>query len=132
MQNHMRATIDQGLVELQAKQGQRGLPPAPVEATRPADEAAYAAGAPASDPNIAIELRQQAQVADRAEQEVLSEAGQNGGSAAPATISLGQSIDEVVAILGEPLRVADLGAKKIYSYRDLKVTFVDGRVSDVQ
>jgi len=32
----------------------------------------------------------------------------------------------------EPDKVIDLGAKKIYVYKDLKITFTDGRVSDVQ
>jgi hypothetical protein len=47
-------------------------------------------------------------------------------------ISLGQTIDAVVSILGAPTRIFDLGAKKIYTYSDMKITFTDGRVSDVQ
>jgi hypothetical protein len=50
----------------------------------------------------------------------------------PPTVGLGMSIDQVVAILGQPDRVADLGAKQIYSYKNLKVTFVEGKVTDVQ
>jgi hypothetical protein len=38
----------------------------------------------------------------------------------------------VEAIMGKPGNVADLGSKKIYVYRDLKITFVDGKVTDVQ
>jgi hypothetical protein len=52
--------------------------------------------------------------------------------AGPVTISLGQSIAEVEAINGKPDKVIDLGAKKIYVYKDLKITFTDGKVSDVQ
>jgi len=52
--------------------------------------------------------------------------------AAPASIQLGQTIDQVVAALGQPQKMVDLGSKKIYVYKDLKVTFVDGKVSDVQ
>jgi len=56
--------------------------------------------------------------------------------AAPAsptqTISIGQTIDQVQAALGQPQQIIDLGPKKIYKYADLKVVFVDGRVSDVQ
>jgi hypothetical protein len=33
---------------------------------------------------------------------------------------------------GKPDKVIDLGAKKIYVYKDLKITFMDGKVSDVQ
>jgi hypothetical protein len=50
----------------------------------------------------------------------------------PVTISLGQSIAEVEAINGKPDKIIDLGAKKIYVYKDLKITFTDGKVSDVQ
>jgi hypothetical protein len=52
--------------------------------------------------------------------------------AEPARIALGQSMDEVKANLGQPDKVVDLGSKKIYIYRDLKITFLDGKVSDVQ
>jgi hypothetical protein len=51
---------------------------------------------------------------------------------APAQIQLGQTIDQVVAVLGQPEKIVDLGSKKIYVYKDLKVTFVNGKVSDVQ
>jgi hypothetical protein len=50
----------------------------------------------------------------------------------PVRIGLGQTTDQVVASLGQPDKVVDLGSKKIYVYKDLKVTFVDGKVSDVQ
>jgi hypothetical protein len=52
--------------------------------------------------------------------------------AEPARIALGQTIGEVTANLGQPDKVVDLGSKKIYVYRDLKITFLDGKVSDVQ
>jgi hypothetical protein len=48
------------------------------------------------------------------------------------TIRLGQSPAEVEGILGKPERVVDLGPKVTYVYKDMKVVFVDGRVSDVQ
>ena len=50
----------------------------------------------------------------------------------PVKIGLGQTADQVVAGLGQPDKVVDLGSKKIYIYKDLKITFVDGKVSDVQ
>jgi hypothetical protein len=37
-----------------------------------------------------------------------------------------------VGILGEPMRKAKVGVKEIYSYKDLKVTFVNGKVKDIQ
>ena len=40
--------------------------------------------------------------------------------------------DRMTAILGQPLSIVDLGTKKIYVYKNLKVTFTAGKVSDVQ
>jgi hypothetical protein len=50
----------------------------------------------------------------------------------PPAIQLGQTIDQVVAALGQPEKTVNLGAKQIYVYKDLKITFVNGKVSDVQ
>ncbi|MGC2323415.1 MAG: hypothetical protein WA463_12355 [Terriglobales bacterium] len=57
---------------------------------------------------------------------------QNQPPAQPQTIQLGQTTDEVVAVLGQPDKIVNLGAKQIYVYKDLKVTFLKGKVSDVQ
>ncbi len=140
MQNHMRASIDQGLQELQAHQG--GLPEPPPSAAAPAVDAPFAPIAPPADLNVSDELQQQAREADTAEQGVLDEAKQadDSGSVgdsnipakAPVEISLGQTTEEVVAALGKPPRVVNLGSKKIYVYPDLKITFVNGRVTNVE
>jgi len=53
-------------------------------------------------------------------------------AATRATIKLGQSIEQVVKVLGPPETTVDAGAKQIYVYKNLKVTFVDGKVADVQ
>jgi hypothetical protein len=50
----------------------------------------------------------------------------------PPTITLGETIDQVVAAFGQPLRMAKLGAKQIYYYKDMKVTFTNGKVSNVE
>jgi hypothetical protein len=47
-------------------------------------------------------------------------------------ISLGQTPEQVVAVLGSPLRTAKVGTKDIYFYQDVKVTFVDGKLTDIQ
>jgi hypothetical protein len=47
------------------------------------------------------------------------------------TLKLGMTIQEVKDAFGEPANIVDLGAKVIYMYKDKKVTFVDGKVSDV-
>jgi hypothetical protein len=52
--------------------------------------------------------------------------------AQPKTISIGQSRDDVIGILGQPTKDVKLGAKEILVYSDMKVTLVNGKVSDVQ
>jgi len=43
------------------------------------------------------------------------------------------SKDDVIANFGQPEKVVKLGTKEIYYYKDLgKVTFVNGKVTDVQ
>jgi hypothetical protein len=50
----------------------------------------------------------------------------------PVSVSEGQTINQVVAALGQPVKKAKVGTKDIYYYKDLKVTFVNGKVTDVQ
>jgi hypothetical protein len=52
--------------------------------------------------------------------------------APPATVDKGQTPDQVLAILGQPEKIINLGTKQIYVYKDLKVTFVNGKVTDAQ
>ncbi len=151
MQNHMRETIDQGLQDLQAKQGKGGLPAAPPSAQAQPATAQYAAVAPPPDPNVGSEIAQVDQQSDQAEKDVTAEATQDTGApspvadaaaaappapAAPAgpppSVELGQTPDQVKAALGQPQREANLGAKVIYYYNGMKVVFKDGKVSDVE
>jgi hypothetical protein len=48
------------------------------------------------------------------------------------TISLGQTAEQVEGILGKPEKIVNLGPKVTYVYKDMKVIFQDGKVSDVQ
>jgi hypothetical protein len=48
------------------------------------------------------------------------------------TVKLGMSTDEVKKSLGNPDKIVDLGAKQVYIYKDMKIVFVDSKVSDVQ
>ena len=143
MQNHMRETIDQGLQELQAKQGTGGLPAAPPSATAPPVETAMAQAAPPPEANGAADVNAQVQVADQVDAEaaqaapspigaVDSQVSQPAAAPAPVSIAVGQSIDEVTAALGSPLSVIDLGTKKVYKYKDMKITFRAGKVSSVE
>ncbi len=50
----------------------------------------------------------------------------------PQQIEKGQTPDQVKAALGTPDKIVNLGPKQIYVYKDLKVTFLNGKVSDVQ
>jgi hypothetical protein len=50
----------------------------------------------------------------------------------PQQIEKGQTPDQVKAALGNPDKIVNLGTKQIYVYKDLKVTFINGKVSDVQ
>jgi hypothetical protein len=50
----------------------------------------------------------------------------------PPTIQLGQTPDDVTAALGQPEKIVNLGPKQIYYYKDMKITFVKGKVTDVQ
>ncbi|MGB0063731.1 MAG: hypothetical protein WBP85_04730 [Terracidiphilus sp.] len=142
MQNHMRETIDQGLQDLQAKQGTGGLPALPPSAQSQPAPAQYAAMAPPPDANAATEIQQQTQQADQAEADATEGAGASTSAApvnaplaapaSPATVALGQTPDQVQGALGAPARVANLGSKVIYYYNGMKVTFMNGKVSDVQ
>jgi hypothetical protein len=143
MQNHMRETIDQGMGELQSKQAKGGLPALPASANAPPVKTAFASApdAPGPDPTAATEIAQQSTAADAEEKQTLAEipapaAPADAPVATPAvqtvTVSLGQTEEQVTASMGSPKSIVDLGPKKIYVYKDLKVTFKGGKVSDVQ
>jgi hypothetical protein len=51
----------------------------------------------------------------------------------PKRISLGQTTDQIVAVLGQPVTIAKPSAdKEIYFYRNFKVTFANRRVVDAE
>jgi hypothetical protein len=52
--------------------------------------------------------------------------------APPPTIEIGQTKDQVIAGFGQPARIAKLGVKEIFYYKDMKVTFTNGKVSNVE
>jgi hypothetical protein len=53
-------------------------------------------------------------------------------AAEPASIEKGMSTDQVEAAMGKPEKKVTLGTKQIYYYKDMKVIFLSGKVSDVQ
>jgi len=60
------------------------------------------------------------------------QAQQQAPPAEPQQIEKGQTPDQVKAALGNPDKIVNLGTKQIYVYKDLKVTFLNGKVTDVQ
>jgi hypothetical protein len=78
--------------------------------------------------------------------EVLAQTAQNGAqppavqsaeppvaaNAVPATITIAMTIDQVTTSLGQPTKIADLGPKKIYYFGNMRVTFKDGKVVDIE
>jgi hypothetical protein len=50
----------------------------------------------------------------------------------PSSIDKGSTEDQVIAAFGQPDKIVNLGAKKLYVYKDMKITFVAGKVTDVQ
>jgi hypothetical protein len=50
----------------------------------------------------------------------------------PPTIELRQTKAQVLAGFGPPVRAAKIGVKEIFYYKDMKVTFTNGKVSNVE
>ena len=65
-------------------------------------------------------------------EEPAAQPAQEAPQAASVTIELGRTTDQVAAGLGQPDKVVKLGAKEIYVYKNVKVTFLNGKVSDVE
>jgi hypothetical protein len=131
MQNHMQASIEQGMAKLQSNQGRDGLPAIPAQSLGTV-KAAYTDDL-SPDSNAQSELALAVKEANGSEQDIINQGGQlPSGPGSGATVSLGMTIPEVERALGRPISTVDLGAKKIHVYKDLKVTFLRGRVSDVQ
>ena len=148
MQNNMRENIDAGMGEMQSKQGS-GLPAIPVSARGEPVKASFMTDAPPPDPDVKTELAQTYNDGARAEDQTLAGGGPAavpaGGAMpvaapaplaapapAPTQIELGQTVDQVTAALGQPSKIVDLNVKLIYVYKDMKITFKAGKVTDVQ
>lgn len=48
------------------------------------------------------------------------------------SVDIGMAPDQVKQILGNPANTINLGPKTIFVYKNMKVIFVDAKVSDVQ
>jgi hypothetical protein len=90
-------------------------------------QAAGGAGAPPQPPAQALAPRPSG-MAPPPPQPVASPAP----AGPPPTISIGESSTQVLQAMGMPMQMIDLGKKKTYVYKNMKVIFVDDKVSDVQ
>ena len=50
----------------------------------------------------------------------------------PKTIELGLTRDQVISSPGQPEKIVKLPTKQIDIYKDMKITFVGGKVRDIQ
>jgi hypothetical protein len=160
MHNHLLSNIDKGMAEMKDHPGQGGLPAPPAEAISGTKEAPYAAAAPAADPNGAAELDQTAQEGAQTEQQVAAEATAPDGTetttraassspiggvaptaqtattppatSGPAVIALGQTPEQVIAMKGKPTNKVAFPTKTVFIYPDMKITFKNGKLTDVQ
>jgi hypothetical protein len=83
--------------------------------------------------------QQQAQSGDQGGQQQAPDQGQQSAAqdqqqppAQPVSIEKGMTTDQVEAAMGQPDKKVNLGTKQIYYYKDMKVIFLSGKVSDVQ
>jgi hypothetical protein len=88
---------------------------------------------------LSISEEEQQQGGDQGGQQQGGDQGQQGGGnqqpqpqAEPQSIEKGMTTDQVEGAMGKPEKIVNLGPKKIYVYKDLKVTFLNGKVFDVQ
>ena len=50
----------------------------------------------------------------------------------PPALSIGETSSQVLQAYGMPTKIVDLGKKKTYFYKDIKVIFTDDKISDMQ
>jgi hypothetical protein len=132
MYNQMRETVSQGMEEMRSKSGQNGVPQLPADAAAPPRNSSFIESAPPPDSQVAAELRKEADAAEELEREIDDDPGRPQEGGAPVVISVGQTTDEVIDQMGQPRQIVNLANKQIYIYQQMKITFVAGKVSDVQ
>ncbi len=98
--------------------------------TADASKVEYTIGEVFTMDTSASEAQQAAATEHQPEQAAAAQPAQ--AQAPAASIELGQTIGQVVAALGQPEKLADPGNEEIYTYKNLKVIFLNGKVADVQ
>jgi hypothetical protein len=154
MYNSLLSNIDKAMAQMKDHPGQGGLPAPPADALAGTKQAPYAAAAPPADANGGAELDQAQQQGAQMEQQVVAEAktpevsndevqsasaapiGQVAPAApahrGPTVIALGQTPEEVIAMKGQPTNKVAFPNKTLFIYPDMKITFQNGKLSDVQ
>ena len=145
MSNNMRENIEQGLQTLRDNQGANNLPQLPEAAAANPTMTRLAAHL-AADPDAAGMIQEESHRADQLAHEVIADLGgvqlpapgsqtsvSNDDARRLASLQIGQSENQVIAIMGQPLNTAFLGGvKKTYEYPAGKVVFTDGNLSEVE
>ena len=67
-----------------------------------------------------------------AKDEAKTRQGDESGNMATRTVQLGQTPEEVIAFLGAPDKKILLGAKTVFVYRNLKLVFIAGKLTDAE
>lgn len=131
MQNHMRQSIDDGLARLRQAQGRGGLPEVPRSVNQTPQTTQWASAAPPAAQNIDGKLGEANTEASDLESSALKNAPKPAASADPAEL-MGKTPGEIRSSLGAPKTTVDLGTKMIYVFEGRRITFTQGKVTDVQ
>ena len=125
MQNHLRELVERGLGELQARQGRRDLPKLAGPLLQPPVPSSWASQIK-PDPNVKDELRKASEAAGAEEREAVRQ------TLVPVTVGPGDTVETVIGVFGQPLQIVDLGPAKVYRYGDMRITFQDGKVTEIK
>ncbi len=82
--------------------------------------------------NLLMALKYPDAVLGDAKQQVASQTAPQPELKETKIVELGQTPEQVEKALGRPDKIVNLGAKKVYVYKDMKIVFTDGKVADVQ
>ena len=142
MLNHVRATLDSGLAAMQ-KDPKLPKPPSSVSTATTASD--FASAAPPADPNEAAELARLNQEASTTEQTIVKDTSyqpagnvplqqQMPQNSAPTSTELqpGMTIEQVMQMKGAPTGNTKFGTRQIVTYSDIKLTFTNGKLTDIQ
>jgi hypothetical protein len=107
-------------------------PPAPANTTATTPRFS-AAPAPAKAPPVVPTAVAPPAVVASVETPIAPLANDNPPPVSPrSTVATGMTPDQLVALLGQPDTITNIGSKKVYSYKIMKVSFVGGKAIPVE